>query len=64
MKKISAFILTVIMLFALCACGKTDMETEMKFEKTTVESTPWKQQVQRMRYKRVAQWKVYQKILC
>lgn len=40
MKKISAFILTVIMLFALCACGKTDMETEMKFEKTTSESTP------------------------
>lgn len=40
MKKISAFILTVIMLFVLCACGKTDMETEMKFEKTTSESTP------------------------
>lgn len=40
MKKISAFILTVIMLFALCACGKADMETEMKFEKTTSESTP------------------------
>lgn len=40
MKKISAFILAVVMLFAHCACGKTDMETEMEFEKPTVESTP------------------------
>lgn len=39
-KKISAFILAVVMLFALCAFGKTDMKTEMEFEKTTVESTP------------------------
>ena len=36
MKKISAFILAIVMLFMLCACGKTDME----FERTSVESTP------------------------
>ena len=35
MKKISAFILAVVMLFALCACGKADME----FERPSVEST-------------------------
>lgn len=35
MKKISAFILTIAMLFMLCACGKTDME----FERTSVESS-------------------------
>lgn len=38
MKKISAFILAVVMLFMLCACGKTDMETETEFERTSVES--------------------------
>lgn len=34
MKKISAFILAIVMLFMLCACGKIDME----FERTSVES--------------------------
>lgn len=32
MKKISAFILAVVMFFALCACGKTEMEPDMKTE--------------------------------
>lgn len=35
MKKISAFVLTIAMLFMLCACGKTDME----FERTSVENS-------------------------
>lgn len=37
MKKISAFILAVVMLFILCACGKTDMEPNRTSE---ADSTP------------------------
>lgn len=39
MKKISAFILAIVMLFMLCACGKTDMELERTSAESTQETT-------------------------